>query len=150
MVLGNIFIFIGVAILISGLWGYRKAKASANWPEAQGKIEASEVKYIPPNWWDQVKVSVYSPQITYSYVVNGIEYHSNQISIARLDTAIKDSAQDMVEKYPIGSSVAVRYDPQNPGFAFLEAGESRLMLLLLIGSVMLIIGVVGLILIPKL
>lgn len=150
MVVGIIFIIIGVAILISGLLGYRKAKASANWPEVQGKIEASEVKLIPPNWWDQVKVSVYSPQITYSYVVNGIEYHSNQISIARLDTAIKDGAQKMVEKYPVGSSVAVRYDPQKPGFAFLESGESGLMLPLLIGSVVLIIGVIGLFLIPKL
>jgi Na+-transporting methylmalonyl-CoA/oxaloacetate decarboxylase gamma subunit len=152
MVIGMIFIFVGLSILFLGLRSYNKIKSSANWPNTQGKIEKSEVKYKPARWWQAVKVPVYSPQTTYCYVVKGIEYHSDRISIVGFDTADKDRAQDTVEKYPVGSSVSVRYDPQNPGFAFLEVGQSKsgLILLLLIGSVVLILGIIGFILIPRL
>jgi hypothetical protein len=107
-----------VLTFMYGLPMYRRAEASLNWPTTSGTVETSEVT----SSFTKGKTK-YSPSVSYSYDVNGMRQTSNSIWASGGDSStVKSVHQAVVDKYPVGSTVKVFYDPEDPAYAILEPG----------------------------
>ncbi|MBI3151553.1 MAG: DUF3592 domain-containing protein [Chloroflexi bacterium] len=65
--------------------------------------------------------SIY-PVVVYTYVVNGQSYQSQRIKAGEqfLSVRVAGQAQETVNRYPIGATVTVYYNPSNPSESALE------------------------------
>jgi hypothetical protein len=123
-----------LAIGILGLNRYlqmrRKLHASAGWPTAAGIITASEVVPFEDTDSDgkgrETTTIKYRAHVDFAYKVDGREFHSSNWKWGW--TAIyRDSAapQAVVAAHPIGKSVPVFYDPNDPASAVLEPANRQ-------------------------
>jgi hypothetical protein len=62
------------------------------------------------------------PVIVYQYEINGKQYQSQTIKAGEqfLNIRIAGQAQEIVNRYPIGTTVPVYYNPDNPAESALE------------------------------
>jgi len=103
---------------------YRKttqtARNSNNWPSVEGEIVSSSIGTRKGGEGG----IYYEPLITYSYNVEGRDYQGNRVFIGH-DLAYdfgKKWTEEKVSNYPIGTNMAVYYDPDSPELAVLEPG----------------------------
>lgn len=115
-------IYAGAGMIVAGVgliaFMARRQKLgeeSKGWPTASGRIISSEVKSYSSSEGGRK----HSPAIAYVYTVEGREYRSDRIAFDEIVAA--GWARQMVNKYPAGAEVLVRYDPRDPSRAVLEA-----------------------------
>ncbi len=107
-----VVVLLALAILLS--WpvyrNVRDARASTDWPTAQGTIIESQVGKpgVPRELF-----------IRYKYRVAGQEYESGRISFKGFSGR---TSTDMCAQYPLGSEVTLRYRPEDPSRSVLEPG----------------------------
>jgi hypothetical protein len=119
---------VGVYLIYSGLKNLRLSAASETWPITGGTVLASDV-VTRVSSGKGGRTTYYTPQIRYTYKLGGIEHESDVIRFGDLERKRRALADELVAKYPAGSTVAVRYDPQSPERATLEtvsAGGSQI------------------------
>lgn len=116
-------------ILIIGGIGYllykRSQKSTAyrqtaqNWPSTTGTILMSSVQSRRSS--SHGGYSSY-PVIVYQYEVNGTNYQSQRLKAGEqfFNVNVSWQAQEIVNRYMIGSTVTVYYDPNNPAESSLE------------------------------
>ena len=92
------------------------AKASVGWPTAPGTITRSEVE-------PTVKNRV-NPKVAYTYAVNGKTMTGSRVSYRSEGGSNQTDAQAVVDRFPMGKSVQVHYDPALPTNSVLEPGAS--------------------------
>jgi hypothetical protein len=122
-----------------GLPMYRKAQASQSWPTADGKIEMSRVNSsLEKGKWK------YSSSVGYTYELKGQTHTSNYVwASGGYSSSSKSPHQAVVDKYPVGKTVKVYYDPKKPEFAILEPGVTTTNYIVIgAGIVFLLAGVV--------
>lgn len=110
-------LMLGGVILIAVVAKLREVRAAAVWPSARGKVITSQVQARRKRDNDSEEVANY-PLVEYEYGVNGKTYTGSRIGIGE-DVANTDVSKTL-EKYPVGASVLVFYDPKDPGKALLE------------------------------
>ncbi len=118
--------FIGLVGLLFFVWGtndWISGSASSGWPKATGSVTSSEVVSTTQHRNGHSE-TVYLPSINYTYSVNGVELRGDKISF-RTRFEGETLAQITVARYPIGSNVAVSYDPDDPATSVLEPGADR-------------------------
>ena len=65
----------------------------------------------------------YRPEVTYHYTVDGREHLASRTRFGdRFGISFSAPAVRTVRRYPVGSSVTVRYNPEDPAEAVLEPG----------------------------
>lgn len=91
---------------------YRQAAQA--WRSAEGKILMSSVQ--------RTHQGNSYPVVVYQYEVNGNQYQSQTIQAGEqfLNAHIVGQAQETVQRYPIGKTVTVYYNPDNPAESALE------------------------------
>jgi hypothetical protein len=102
-------------------WGWtivRNARASAEWPTAEGRISSSEIEHSTDSEGDDD----YTPRVSYTYQVNGLSYENFTIKFGETTYSSERTALEILARYPVGQAVSVHYDPTNPDRAVLEAG----------------------------
>jgi hypothetical protein len=68
----------------------------------------------------------YRPNVTYEYVVDGVVRTGRAIAPDLAEAYGSDTwALRMIERYPVGASVAAHHDPADPASVVLEPGASR-------------------------
>ncbi len=134
----TLFIFgvIAIVLLGWGIWltrggirGVADARASLNWPSTIGKIVSTTVveeRPVGTSTGSGTRRTDYRPVVQYSYSVNGQNYSAghrrfNDDLIAYGST---EKAEAAIEKYRVGQTVQVYYDPANPRNAVLEPGKA--------------------------
>jgi len=143
LVLGVIFGVLGAIFLIVGIRSRNKAKASLQWPVAQGVVLSSTVIEHQDYDEDDHRTSIsYEPVVQYRYSVGGQDFSGNKLAFGanRFDSG---RAQGMANQYPAGATVNVHYNPNNPGEAVIETKAAGGTLFLIIGIVFLVIGLAG-------
>jgi hypothetical protein len=115
-----IFILIGLGLVFWGWNILHNARASAAWPTSAGRITESTLDHST----DAEGSDSYSPKITYTYSVNNLFYDSGTIKFGENSYSSQRKAQEILSHYPVGQSVTVYYEPDNPGKAVLEPGVS--------------------------
>lgn len=137
----GVFLFVGAAVLVFGVVQLRKALASKDWPTVSGTIISAEMISRTRQRESGGSITVYGAAVVYRYSVNGEEYESDRISYGSFSSSDRSHARSVLETYPPGRSVAVHYDPDEPGTAVLEIGIGTGNFILLgVGSAFVLFG----------
>ena len=104
---------VGLGVFLYGQYQLTRARGSVTWPLVTGKIITSQIQ----SHHDE-DGTTYSADIEYNYTVNGKQFKSDVIVIGGHDY----SAGSAVERYPVGKSVLLAYNPVKPHQAVLEPG----------------------------
>jgi hypothetical protein len=113
----------GMAIpcLISGLIVYRmeRVRQAAHWPSTRARITRSELSADHRGRMDDVTTVVNVPAVEYEFTLGGRTIRGTRIGIG--DTPGNDpGVETTLDRYPVGATVPVYYNPENPEDAVLE------------------------------
>jgi hypothetical protein len=93
--------------------------AALRYATAPGRVISSEVKVGKANR----KRKVYSPNISYSYEVDGKVFHGNRYRYGQM-ASNDNSAARTVAEFPAGAAVTVYYRPDDPTDSLLRPGAT--------------------------
>jgi hypothetical protein len=116
----------GLAVLAIVVSSLREAAAMKRWPVAQGwvlsaKVEEYRQSVSRGTGGPRDRMTLYRPVLLYEYEVAGKRFRGSRIAQSPgLDRGVPEFAEKVVERYPSGSAVAVRYNPKRPDESVLE------------------------------
>lgn len=113
-----LFLTVGIVFLYFGGRSACIGIASTFWPTVEGQILSSSVKAEAGKKGGKV----FSAAVNYAYVVNGRSFTCDRVRFGSINTASAVFPNQVVERYPAGSSVTVYYSSSNPSSAVLEPG----------------------------
>ncbi len=140
-----IFLIIGLVALAGGYHFYQKSLAAKDWPTVDGKVMTSEISRTRSRSGRRRRSrNMYSADIVYEYSVDNIIYRSERVSFGDYRSSSPAHAREVVDNYPVGASVRVYFDPENPATAVLEPGTmGGLWIPFLTGGVFTFFGMLG-------
>lgn len=144
-------ILLGLPLLGLGIWGLYRGLATLKWPHTTATILDANLRLreSTPNHptVDSGPVHVRERSETasvafrYEYAVDGTKYIGDGIEVADFGLQNSALARTQYDKYPVGSTAQVAYDPSDPQTCYLEPGPSSTSKLLVgLGIVFLLIG----------
>ena len=137
IVIGCVILFLFGRDIIRGL-------SSRNWPTTEGKITQSGVDMSQSTDDEgEIKTS-YGASIQYTYSVSWQELVGSRRTFTNVRTNSSRRAEQIVERYPQGSSVTVYYTEEDPSLSVLEPGVgwfSYVGMVLVLGLI--IVGILG-------
>lgn len=145
---GTVFLAIGISFFVLAFMLLRKGLAITRWVAMPGEIVTSELATLKRYGFPTAVVA----KIEYTYWVGGTAYTSDKImqygTVAYGESV--DIAEKAIEKYPVGLSVTVYYNPKNHREAVLETSlyKRNLISLAVLGSICAIVGIVLLAIYP--
>jgi hypothetical protein len=106
---------------IAGMIVYKmgEVRRAARWPSAQGRIVRSRLRAVDTTQPDDSRGRGNVPDVRYVFTVDGVDYQGKRISIGEIrpDTPEVEAA---LERYQVGRTGPVFYNPDNPKEAVLE------------------------------
>lgn len=112
-----IIIAFGAGLAIFGVHKLLRAKASVDWPIAQGIVAASSVESHRNSDGNTKDIAA----IVYEFSVDGIIFNGERVVYGdRFYKALR--IDSIIDRYPEGKSVTVHYMPDNPEECLLEPG----------------------------
>ena len=128
------FQWIGLAAVALGLlwtagfaWAHfravGKAKAAESWPSTLGKVISSEVRVEESTDRHGGTTTWYNPVVSYSYSAGGRQLHGDRLRFGNPRSGSRKKADEAVARYAVGSSPAVRYNPERPEECVLETAK---------------------------
>lgn len=126
--------FIGGTIFVCvALWLRSRSRACRHWPSVPGQVLESRV--------DDAHLEMVKPVLRYRYEVAGTAYVGFRIAFSGYGTS-RRALDDLIKPYPVGRSVRVYYDPQDPASAVLNnTSHSDWVFWLLVGVATWLVGV---------
>lgn len=115
---------VGLVVAGWGLYELKRSRESNGWPSTTGIITHSAIHKVERRRENQTEATYY-PRIQYQYAVFGKGFTADRIAFGSPYGGEQSKAQAVVDRYPIGGSVAVYYDPDDPSVAVLKAGYSQ-------------------------
>jgi hypothetical protein len=115
-----IFMAVGGFFVVQGVREWILADASAAWPTAPGTVMRSEVARHTSTSKGRTRTS-YSARIEFDYKLDGVKYRGDRLTF-KVTSSSESGAQETVDRYPVGSTVRVSYDPDDRTRAVLEPG----------------------------
>ena len=116
----------GLAVLAIVVSSLREAAAMKRWPVAEGRVLSAKVEKYRESvsrgtGGPHDRMTLYRPVLLYEYEVAGKRFRGSRIAQSPgLNRGVPEFAQKVVERYPGGSAVAVRYNPRRPDESVLE------------------------------
>lgn len=128
------FVIIAFVFLFLGLRVNRRAAASRHWRSTNGVILASYVDRRSSLSSGGGRNTAFYPVVLYQYTVDGQSFRGSQRAFgSEIGYGWTRPAQNAVDRYPVGATVDVFYNPVNPSDAVLErrSGGSRTIFILI-------------------
>ena len=123
----GIFFAVGIAIFSFGYVSLQKAKAAEHWPTTPGEVVASD--FVEDSDSDG---TTYRAKVSYTYSVNGQEFTSERIAFGYSGSSGHGYHYDIHKELPVGTRLAVRYNPDKPEMAALSYGVNKSIIFLLV------------------
>ena len=99
----------------------RMAAKARQWPVVQGKIVQSEVEEFRGKTDSGRRQTMYRSRISFAYRYDSIDYRGgNQTTGTQVVSNMQGFAKRAAAKYPVGKTVQVWVNPQNPSEATLD------------------------------
>src|SRR3954467_2918964 len=117
----------GLAVLAIVVSSLREAAAMKRWPAAEGRVLSAKVEKYRASvsrgtGGPRDRMTLYRPVLLYEYEVAGKRFRGSRIAQSPgLDRGVPEFAQKVIDRYPVGTAVAVRYNPKRPDESVLEA-----------------------------
>jgi len=119
-VLVCILLLCGALLIGIGLFALQRFRAAASWPQAPGVIEKSEV--VPERHFEDDLF--YNPVVRYCYTAPGGSYTGEKLATTGRLYPKEAAARRVANRYPVGTTVMVRYNPDDPSESIVERGLS--------------------------
>lgn len=139
--IGWLGLFVAAIGVVMALWGLSQRSkanfiigAARQWPSAAGTITAAEVRREGTS-----RNATYVPVVRYEYEVDGRKHVGDRLRAGYLKVGWRSTAERMLQPYPVGAGVPVRYDPADPDSSLLELETSSTPLMTAVGAVVLIL-----------
>ena len=121
---------IGLVPLMLFVGFHRRSAVVKRWPTINGRVVSSGIHQFQQRRTESQQRSyrrrrmqtLYMPVVEYSYSVGGRDFSSRSIWDGTEVSGSRDHAQRIADRYPVGRTVTVHYDPSAPGKAALEVG----------------------------
>jgi hypothetical protein len=132
LVLGCIIAWVNVADIYTG-W------RSNDWPSAVAVVTSATIRQTSQ---PRSSGAAWTPEITYSYQVDGVVYESSGIRFGSMESTDREWVERQVnERFAVGKELVAFYDPENPSRAVIEKGyDPFLMAYVLLGLVFAAVG----------
>jgi hypothetical protein len=114
----------GAVCFFGGMQNVNTARQNDSWPTATGTILKSEVKTVADTNANGHKRTMYQADVMYEYKVRNVVVHGSRIAIGSRASTDQAAAQRLVDQYPVGKEVTVRFEPGNFQSAILEGGAT--------------------------
>ena len=114
----------GVALIVREA-RERRLDTAWQWPTATTTIERGWVEEEEGVDRHGMPVTRYLPVLKYKYAVDGEDHEGSQIGLDDAPMATAEAARARLSKYPDFTTVEIRYDPEDPGFAVIEAPRPK-------------------------
>lgn len=98
----------GVGLLGYAGWNAYLESSAASWPTTSARIVTSRVEEDSDTW---------RADIVFEYSVDGKTHRSTELWFGSAPAGYRESMQELVAKYPKGTTIAVYYNPQDPSQA---------------------------------
>lgn len=145
---GAFLCVVGLGLGSGGFKAKARSRMVAAWPVARGTVSASEVvrhsSTGASHKGGMVKRVSYEAVVRYAYEAAGKKHKGASIGFEKCEGG-KSMAEQCVRRFPKGSEVDVRYNPGDPGEAYLDPRADGSARLLLIGAAILVLGLLSLI-----
>jgi Protein of unknown function (DUF3592) len=97
----------------------QQVKRAARWPSAQGRIVRSQLRVVRHRQADRPSTTGNVPDVEYVFSVGGTEFRGKRISIGEIPAGSPQVAAAL-ERYQVGRTGPVFYNPDDPNEAVLE------------------------------
>lgn len=122
----------GATLVGLSLWLRTRSRQCRHWPTVSGQILESHV--------DDSQLETTKPVVRYRYQVAGKAYVGFRVAYSGYGSS-RRAMDDLIRPYPVGSHVAVHYNPRNPAVAVLDvAARSDWAYWLVFGMAFLLVG----------
>lgn len=119
---GGLLFMLAVGLCFAALWwrDWRLLSEAPHWPQTNGVVVESRIESVSP-------MNLRWAQITYDYTAPEFERLGQSSRLRPYQDGVSSSvwpfadAEEIVALHPIGSSVTVHYDPEDPGRSVLAA-----------------------------
>jgi hypothetical protein len=136
-----IFVVIGATIAFFGIRGLILAKASVEWPTAQGSVVESWVDRQFSRDKNRSTYHYYA-RLFYEFSVDGTTFTGDRVAYGDHGSNDPSHARGVVSRYPQGKTVTVYYMPGNPEECVLEPGlQGQAWFLPGLGLVFFVVGI---------
>ena len=143
-----ILLLVGLLFVIIGLIQKLRGNVASKWPSVAGVMLKSELfEHITKTKTSANRISTFSsyePLVEYRYDVGGKIMTGNRIAFG-LTRLPLEKAQQFVDKYPVGATVSVYYNPKNAKESRLDISAASATPSLIIGLVLAIASLVWLV-----
>ena len=118
---------LGLVLLAMFFAEARRMHAARNWPSTSGVVVRSEVEEVTSS--SDSSTGSLMPFVMYRYSVAGQHYHARQIKLGMTSGGSLRAAEKQIAPFPVGKTVTVHYDPEQPADAALIYGSGHLWVL---------------------
>lgn len=120
----------GLLILLFLVAHRRRLARAAAWPVAPGRVTISRVETRRGSDDSGPTHRSYEAVVEFRYEVGDLSFSSRQIALGWRTSGARKGAEAVVARYPVGATVEVHYDPDNPSEAALERPRAASWLML--------------------
>lgn len=117
--IGCIFFPLGTYFVVDGLRGLLRARDAMSWPVFPGEVLSSGIAQTIT-----YGLVWHSPQISYRYDVNGQHLESDAVQVTDARYLSERTARATADRYPVGTKIKVRVDPEDVTDGILETGSN--------------------------
>ena len=142
-----VFLAVGCCSVYGGVSLNDAGREPESWPTTQGTILVSHVySYIDYNVTDEydLETTFYRPVVHYEYEVAGARLVGKAVNVYSTASTYPSVADEVVARYPLGTTATVYYQPDDPSRSVLEPGAPGGWLLIVFGAVFSAFGLLAL------
>jgi hypothetical protein len=131
--IGSGCFFVGIILFLLTWIGFtsyfvdeaNQFKEADSWPTASGEVIETKISSHRSSGSssNRSRKTTYTPKVLYRYQVAGQEFE-NQLVQHMTSYDFKSQAQKILNQYPVGSTVVVYYQPEDPNSSVLVPGIS--------------------------
>lgn len=133
---------LGVFLIFMGFLSLQQGKQIKSWKSVAGRVTRStlEEKRVETSHEDGVKRTEvgYAPMVEFEYRVEGQSIIGRRINMVEKQDTQK-AGQKVLTKYPVGATIQVHYDPDNPQESVLETGTGASSIIFILGGLVLVV-----------
>lgn len=115
-----VFVWTGGCFAYDAICEIRRALASKRWPTVEGVVTMTHIQEIEVG--EETSRTAFAPVVEYRFTLGGVARVSRTVAICPIHLGSRESAESIVGRYKVGSSVRVFCSPHDPEVTVLEPG----------------------------